>query len=274
MDVKTLKDVPPWKWPKKAGNTFLKILRNPGADPVDRLVAADLAGDFAVINDKLAGVLLDILRNGNEPEKLRIRSAVSLGPVLEYSHTYGFGSDEGSISPEMTERIKENFRNLYEDTTAPREVRRRVLEVSVRAPQEWHAEAVRTARLSEDADYQLTAVFCMGFIPGFDNEIMEAMESDNPVIRNEAVKAAGKWQVETDWLDIDCPLISGEDDNPLLRSTIRMTTGVLSPETDRLYDLSECSDNDEFLDTLHDVLTMDELPWDDEFIETDEDDDF
>jgi len=273
-ELNTLKDTPPWKWPKETGKLFLKILQDPGSDPTVRLLAIDLAGDFTVMDDRLAEVLLDILENEDETENLRTRAAISLGPVLEYSCTFGLESDDSAISPEMAEQIKESFHRLYETTDVPKEVRRRILEVSVRAPQGWHKKAVRAAYASDDEDYKLTSIFCMGFIPGFDNEIMEAMECDNPVLRNEAVRAAGNWQVDMDWLDIDSPLISGEDDNSLFNSGLKAATGDLSTESEQLYNLRQYSNKDEIIDALHDVLTRGDLPWDDELIDIDDDDDF
>ena len=53
MDLKTLLDTPPWDWPTDAGRMFRKILIDQRADESDRLVAAELAGDFTVINDDL-----------------------------------------------------------------------------------------------------------------------------------------------------------------------------------------------------------------------------
>jgi len=45
MDLKTLLDTPPWDWPTDAGRMFRKILIDQRAES-DRLVAAELAGDF------------------------------------------------------------------------------------------------------------------------------------------------------------------------------------------------------------------------------------
>ena len=58
MDLKTLLDTPPWDWPRDAGWTLRKVLVDHGANESDRLVAAELAGDFTVINDELADALL------------------------------------------------------------------------------------------------------------------------------------------------------------------------------------------------------------------------
>ena len=62
MDLKTLKDTPPWEWPEGAGKMFLEILRDGQADQSDRLLATELAGDFTVISDELVDALLSILR--------------------------------------------------------------------------------------------------------------------------------------------------------------------------------------------------------------------
>ncbi len=54
MDPKTLNDIPPWEWPEGVGETFLGILGDDQADESDRLLTAELAGGFTVINDELA----------------------------------------------------------------------------------------------------------------------------------------------------------------------------------------------------------------------------
>ena len=85
MDLKTMKDTPPWDWPDGAGKMFLKILCDDQADKSDRFLAAELASDFTTINDELADALLSSVRSGEQPEHLRAKAAISLGPVLEYA---------------------------------------------------------------------------------------------------------------------------------------------------------------------------------------------
>ena len=68
MNIKTLEDIPPWQWPKNAGKIILGVLRNDQADASDRLLAAELRGDSAVINDALAEALLSILCNPYGPD--------------------------------------------------------------------------------------------------------------------------------------------------------------------------------------------------------------
>src|SRR6266446_8128402 len=180
MDVKALRDIPPWEWPAGAGKIFLDILRGGQAAEADRLLAAELAGDFTVINDELTDALLSILRSGDESEKLRGQAAISLGPVLEEADMHGFEeADDVPIAERTFQGIQESLRKLYMDAGVPKDVRRQILEGSVRAPQDWHREAVRAAYGSDDEAWRLTAVFCMGFVHGFDQQILEALDSRN-----------------------------------------------------------------------------------------------
>jgi hypothetical protein len=182
MDLKILKETPPWDWPEGTNKFFLDILRNNQVEETDRLLAAELAGDFTVINDELVDILLSILQNGKESEKLRAKVVISLGPALEYADTDGFEDpDDIPISEGTFSRIQKSLRKLYMDAKIPKEVRRRILEASVRAPQDWHQNAIRAAYSSGDQDWKLTAVFSMCWIRGFNKQILEALGSDNGV---------------------------------------------------------------------------------------------
>ena len=48
VDLRTLADTPPWDWPRDAGTLFQEILTDHKAKESDRLIAAQLAGDFTV----------------------------------------------------------------------------------------------------------------------------------------------------------------------------------------------------------------------------------
>jgi hypothetical protein len=134
-------------------------------------------------NDELAHALLTVLANHQEPENLRCQAVISLGPPLEHADMDGReDSGETPIKEDALHRIQETFFRLYMDSDLPKEVRRHVLETSVRAPQSWHEHAVREAYDSKEEAWKLTAVFCMRFIPGFDSEILESLESAKPDI--------------------------------------------------------------------------------------------
>ena len=273
MDLKTLKDTPPWEWPEGAGKMFLSILRNDKAKESDRLVAAELAGDYTVINDELAHALLSILGNSEEPEELRGQAAISLGPAVEQADTYGFeDADDILISEDTFRSVHEKLRKLYMDLDVPKEVRRRILEASVRAPQSWHENAVRAAYSSRDKDWKLTAVFCMRFIRGFDDQILESLDSKNPDIHYEAVCAAGNWEVDAAWPHITALVTSEKTDKDLLLAAID-AVAMIRPEeaSEILVDLTD-SDDEEIVDAAYEAMAMAE-PWEDEDDEDEDDED-
>ena len=83
MNVRILEEIPPWDWPEDADKMFLEILADDQADASDRTLAAQLAGDFTVINEQLVAALLSIVRSSDESEELRGKAAISLGsPIL------------------------------------------------------------------------------------------------------------------------------------------------------------------------------------------------
>jgi len=87
MNLRTLKDTPPWDWPEGTGKMLLDFLRDDRTSESDLLLAAELAGDLTVINEELVEALLSILRRGDRPERVRGRAAISLGPILEHADT-------------------------------------------------------------------------------------------------------------------------------------------------------------------------------------------
>jgi len=68
MDLRTLKDTPPWDWPEGTGRMLLEILRTDRTSESDLLLATELAGDLTVINDDLADALLSILRSDDDDD--------------------------------------------------------------------------------------------------------------------------------------------------------------------------------------------------------------
>ena len=166
MDLNILKETPPWEWPKGTAEILMKIVQDRGRSASDRVIAAGLAVDYTVASDQMADVLLSIVRDAGEPERLRARVAISLGPMLEGADTEGFDDDfaESPISERVFHEIQETLQRIYLDEGAPKEVRRRILEASVRAPQDWHADAIRDAASSSDEDWKLMAAFAMRWV--------------------------------------------------------------------------------------------------------------
>jgi len=221
MDPKTLNDIPPWEWPEGVGEAFLGILGDDQADESDRLLTAELAGGFTVINDELAEALLTIVRSGGETDELRGMASISLGPALEHASTMGFeDADDMLLSEEVFLEIQQSLQELFLKADVPEGVRRRILETSVGAPQDWHRDAIREAYSSDDEAWRLTAVFCMQFVRGFDDQILEALDSDAADIHYQAVCAAGSWEVDAAWPHIAALVTSDETDKALLLAAI------------------------------------------------------
>ncbi|MEJ2040459.1 MAG: hypothetical protein P8X55_16265, partial [Desulfosarcinaceae bacterium] len=177
MDLHQLNETPAWEWPDDADKFLLKALQDKSLDADDRLLAVELAGEYSVVNDELADALLGVAQNRDMEDAVRGRAAISLGPALEHADTLGFGDpDDLLISQPVFERLKSGLHALYHDPDSSKLVRRKVLEASVRAPQDWHSQAIRSAYEDQDADWTLTAVFCMRFISGFDREIFQSLQ--------------------------------------------------------------------------------------------------
>jgi len=274
MNVRALKDTPPWDWPEGTGKALLGILRDDRPSESDLLLATELAGDFTVINDELVDALLSILRRGDTPETVRGRAAISLGPVLEHADTEGFeDADDLPITERTFHRIQESLRKLYLDANVPKEVRRRILEASVRAAQDWHADAIRAAYASDDEVWRLTAVFCMRFVRGFDAQILEALNTRNPDLRYEAVLAAGNWEVDAAWPHVAALVTSEEIQKPLRLAAINAVASIRPHDAPELLaDLAD-SDDEDIADAVHEALAMAEGPsGEDEDDERDDDD--
>ena len=262
MDLKILFDMPPWEWPADTGRILLDVLRDDWSDESDRILAAEMAGDMTVVNDELVEALLSILRDGDASAKLRGRAAISLGPVLEYVDTQGyddpdgFGYDDAPITEQTFLKVQETLRTLYADADTPKEARRRILETAVRAPQDWHENAIRAAYASDDEDWQLTAVFCMRYIRGFDDWILEALASKNADIHYQAVCAAGNWGINAAWPHIVGLVTSAGTEKRMLLAGIEATAGIRPSEAPEiLYGLINAEDED-IVSAVYDALAM------------------
>jgi HEAT repeat protein len=261
MNLTSLRDTPPWDWPEGTGRMLLEILRDDGAEEADLLLAVEAAGDVTVVNDELVEALLSILRS-DKAEEVRARAAIALGQVLEQIDTQGF--DDPMIDPTITARtfhtIQETLRRLYADATVPQEVRRRILEAAVRAPKEWHRGAVSTAWSTGDEAWRLTAIFCMRFVRGFDGQILEALGSENPDIRYEAVLAAGSWGVAAAWPHVSALLTVSGTEKPLFLAAIEASVSIRPREAVAILNELADSEDEEVVEAVEEALALAEDP--------------
>jgi uncharacterized protein (UPF0147 family) len=258
MDVTTLSSLAPWEWPAEAAAVLLSALRSDRRDDPARRLAVELASSTTVMNDALAEALLAILRDPGEAEPVRAAAAISLGPTLE---EIGLNWDEFDdlepplVSEGVASAIRRCLQEVYEDAGGSKEVRRRALEASVRIEEDWHAAAVRAAYDSGDDDWRVTAVFSMGYVAGFDREIVDALETGDPRVHCEAVRAAGTWSLPAAWPHIR-PLLAETVDKPLLLAAIEAAGSIRPAEArDLLVDLA-LSDDEEIAEAVADALAM------------------
>jgi len=262
-DLETLASIPPWEWVKGSDKVVLDVLCDADAEEGDRVLAAELAGEHCVMNDAFADALIAILHNPNEPDALRGTAAIAFGPVLEEADMadpeFPDDLEELPIRLGTVKDVRRLFRKLYSDSSVPKEVRRRVLEASVCAPEDWHAAAIRAAYASDDPEWQLTAVFGMRHIRGFDDSILEALHSGDPQIHYEAVCAAGDREIAAAWPHVAGILSSEDRDKDLLLAAIEASVTIQPQEApglllDLMYDADE-----DVVDAVHEAMAMAEL---------------
>jgi hypothetical protein len=140
----------------------------------------------------------------------------------------------------------------------------------VRAPQDWHQDAVRAAYSSDDEDWKLTAVFSMRFVRGFDDQILEALGSAHPDIHYEAVCAAGNWEVDAAWPHITALVTSKETEKLLLLAAIDAVASIRPQEAGGIIVHLTDSDDEDIVEAVDEAIAMAEGVSDEEY--DDEDD--
>jgi hypothetical protein len=258
MDIKVLEAIPPWDWPRGAGKRFQEVLIDRRANASERLAAAGLAGDLVVINDELADSLTAIVCSPDETDETRATAAISLGPVLEQADTFGFEDDPDDvpIAQRTFRNVQDSFQKLYADNSVPKEVRRRILEASVRAPESWHRDAIGAAYSSGDKEWMLTAVFAMRWVRGFDAQILEALKSTDPDTHYEAVEAAGNWELAAAWPHVAGLVRDAGTPKPLLLAAIGAIAQIRPGEARRiLVDLAD-SDDEEIAEAADEAMSL------------------
>ena len=273
MKLTRFANLPPWQWPPDIGNTLLAVLRDQQADESEHLLAAEMAGEIVAINDDLADALLSTVGDATASEELRSRAALSLGPVLEQMDMDSIGDipglddefDAPPISEHTFHRIQQSLHAHYLEDDIPKEVRRRILESSVRAPTDWHRDAVREAYSRENRDWRLTAVFAMQYVRGFTDEIVAALDDPDEEVRYEAVNAAGNWEVDAAWPHVSALLTAPDTDKALLLAAIEAAAAIRPREAEPLLaELTDSHDTD-IADAADSAIMMATDPFDDDF---------
>jgi hypothetical protein len=279
LTVEHLVEMAPWEWPPDAPGTILRTLTERRGPEEQRAIAAGLAGDLTVLDEKLAAALLKSLQDPSEPESVRANAAIACGPVLEAGDMEmvdGVFDDPEMIpvSEDTYSRIRKTVHDVYADEATPKLVRRRALEAAVRSEDTWQVDEIRKAYASGDREWQLTAVFAMNYVEGFDSEIVEALKSDDEDIFFHAIQAAGSHAVDAAWPTIAKILDSKKTDKVLLLTAIQAAGNFpLDTTRDALLPLTD-SEDEEVAEAASEAMSMGEDAYaeDDEFGLDDEDD--
>jgi hypothetical protein len=168
-----LEKTDPWQWPEDARDIVLRGLLD--ADARHRRIAAELAAH--AMDDSIAMQLLELACKDADDE-VRAAATLAFGPALEEGDICGWDDefDEPPIGRASFNEVRSVLERIYRDAESPKLVRRRALEASVRAPAPWQRGATRAAWRSHDEEWRTTAVFCMGYLGEFDEELLDALE--------------------------------------------------------------------------------------------------
>ena len=255
-DLKFLANTPSWQWEEEDSDRIIKALGDTGADGSERLLAAELAAECTMFHEEIAETLLYIVGRNDETTELREAAVISLGPFLEQADLLDFEEEEDLLSDEMFHRMQNRLRQLFFDAAVPPSLRRKVLETSVRAFQEWQCNAVRAAYKSNDPEWLLTAVFSMRFVRGFEREILEALKHKDPIVHHHAVCAAGNWGIDEAWSHI-VPLVTGKGvDKDLRLAAIDAIAGIRPGEAVDVLRGLTLSDDQDIVDAAFEAISM------------------
>jgi hypothetical protein len=279
--LRTLMEIPTWEWPEGTAAMLLDTISGGQRDAVDdedRILALQLAGDFTVLSDELTHALLRVARDNSEDEAIREMATISLAGVIENADPDLYGDlglgveDPPPISDAAYRTILTSLHELYLDAAAPEEVRRRALEASAYSVEAWHEDAVRAAYFSGDHDWQLTAVYAMRWVRGFDEQILEALEIGDEDLRYEAIYAAGSARLDAAWPHISKILTTERSDRETLLAAIEACVDIRPREaTEILAELANV-DDEEIADAAYEAMLAADA--DSEPSELDYDDDY
>jgi hypothetical protein len=263
MDLRRLNATPSWRWPKDVGDMIFSVLADHNALFSERILAAKLASDYTVLSDAVAQALLDIAKDPKASISLRCQAVESIGSALEGFDIYSDdGFDEAPISEETFNFLQKFLRKLYLDGNVPEKLRRRIMEASVHAPQGWHQNAVRAAYFCRDPEWKLTSVFCMSYIKGFDDLIVESLDTKNQNMLYYAVRAAGNWAIDRAWPYMAALVRSKKTSKPILLATIDAVVYIRPPLTSKILRSLIFSKDQEIVEAANKALFLAAGPWD------------
>jgi hypothetical protein len=257
-------------------------MRDPRLDELksaDPEVRADAREELLTdMDDAIADGFLEVAASDADPE-IRGDAIIGLGPILEEC-----GDDyvDGEVAPdadmgtpltfEAFERAKAKLKALYDDESQPKLVRRRAFESLVRDPQPWHRKDIRRHADSGDADWLRTAVFCMGYFDGFDDDILKMLDHSDHELVYEAVRAAGAREIHKAAPRLRELASSSPDRDVKLEAIAALA--YADPDADEFLEELSDTDDEEVADAADaardELLMMASSGFDDDFDEEDD----
>ena len=222
-----------------------ELLRNP--DEEKRREAFDRIS--VEMDDALAREILAIIA-GDASDDIRADAVVALGPAVEEcgieymdeEDVLDMGFAGAPLSKEAFRELTSALRAVYEDESQPTIVRRRALEVLVRDPQPWQKDAIRRDFASQDRDWKMTALFAMGYVRGFEPELLDVLRTGDGDLLYEAVRAAGNAEVVEAAPILEAFALSEETDRDVRLEAIAALPSVDPECFDLLDELAESTD--------------------------------
>lgn len=89
---------------------------------------------------------------------------------------------------------------------------------------------------------------------GFDHEILETLESADPLLRCEAMRAAGTWAVEAAWPHVRAVLDAEDPDKPLLLAAIDAVANIRPGNAAEILDDLADAEDEEVAGTVAEAL--------------------
>jgi hypothetical protein len=227
------------------------------------------------MDDDVAAGFLEFIRS-NAPDAVIADAIIGLGPIVEEAGDDYFDDEldppemwEPSISRETFQRMVRELRELYEDPQRPKLLRRRAFEVLVRNLEEWQADAIRKHFEGDDEEWKLTAVFGMGYVPGFDREIAGVVNSASGDLLYEAIRSAANREV-TEVAPRVRELAQKSSDRDVQLAAIEALP-LVDPKCEPLLEKLAQSKDEEIAEAAEAALEELELWQNDEFEEDDDD---
>ena len=128
------------------------------------------------------------------------------------------------------------------------------------------------ALASGDPDWRRTAVFCMRWVRGFDEEIVVALGSGGPDVAHDAVCAAASWGVAAAWPHVAALVRSPETGKLLLLAAIDAVASIRPDEAAELLAPLTDAEDEDVVDAVHEALALAEADLDDDWDDDEFDD--